>query len=341
VTLKDKDDPKPLMAELERLLGLTHISKQQRGDLERELEMFRAGIAGEKEAAYHIDFHWKGGKNSAVIHDLRIEHGGRVAQIDHLIVMRTLECHVIESKGFNSQVRVSDGGEWEAKTRFGWKGIPSPVEQNRRHIEVLQTLIRDHALAPKRLGMSMRLRFHNWVLVSPRCKLNRKGGDWDKVVKMDMFEKRFGECVDEGGFLDTLASISKLVSAETIDAFARSLVATHKPLVCDFAARFGITSSTARHLPAEQIGTRTVDICCDKCSAVIDAQVVKYCRSNLQRFRGEVLCRSCQTTAPTGIGCAQCGCQVDQKVAAFCRFNSARFAKKVLCRSCQPKMSAS
>ena len=127
VTLKEKDDPKLLIAQLERLLTLRDISKHQRSDLERELDMFRAGLAGEKETAYHIDFHWKdGGRNSAVIHDLRIEHGGRVAQIDHLIVTRTLDCHVLESKGFTSQVRVSDSGEWEAKTRFGWRGILRP-----------------------------------------------------------------------------------------------------------------------------------------------------------------------------------------------------------------------
>lgn len=337
VTLKEKDDPTLLIAELKRLLDLRHISKHQRADLEHELDMFRAGQAGEKEAAYHIDFHWKDGRNSAVIHDLRIEHGGRVAQIDHLIVMRTLDCHVIESKGFNSQVRVSDSGEWEVKTRFGWRGIPSPVEQNRRHIEVLQAFIRDHALAPKRLGISMPIRFHNWVLVSPRCQLNRKGGEWDKVVKMDMFEKRFGECVNQTGFLDTLASISKLVSRETVDALGRSLGAAHKPHVCDFAARFGITSPhdrSGREQAAE------VMVCCDDCSAAIDARVTKYCRANVQRFRGRLLCRACQAAVAAGVKCYDCGCEVDQKVAAFCRFNAKRFGKKLLCRSCQPKSGA-
>lgn len=337
MTLKEKDDPKPLIAELERLLGLSHISKQQRSDLERELDMFRAGVAGEKEAAYHIDFHWKHGRNSAVIHDLRIEHGGRVAQIDHLIIMRTLDLHVIESKGFNSQVRVSGSGEWEVKTRFGWRGIPSPVEQNRRHIEVLQSFIRDHGLAPKRLGISMPVRCHNWVLVSPQCQLNRKGVDWDKVVKMDLFEKRFAECVDEAGFLDALSSISKLVSRETVGAFGRALVAEHKPHACDFAARFGITPSVEGSRSEGQQVCGVAPICCDECNAALDAQVVKYCRSNLQRFRGQVLCRLCQSGVATGAKCSGCGDAVDQKVLAYCRFNRQRLGGRVLCRVCQPK----
>jgi hypothetical protein len=339
VILKHKDNPASHIRELERLLGLPNITKKQRTDLERELEMFRAGLSGEKEAAYHVDFHWKDGKNSAVIHDLRIEHEGRVAQIDHLILMRTLDCHVLESKGFNSQVRVSETGEWEVRTQFGWKGILSPVEQNRRHIEVLQAFIRDHNLAPKRFGISLSLRFHNWVLVSPRCHFKRTGGDWGKVVKMDMFEKSFGECVDKSGFLDTLASISKLVSGDTMNGLGQSLVAAHKPHVCDFAARFGIARLTDQASTTEHATVLAAEKSCDKCSTVIDAQVVKYCRTNQQRFQGRVLCRSCQTTAAVA-KCADCGGAVDQKVVAFCRFNSKRRSKKVLCRSCQSKITA-
>jgi hypothetical protein len=89
--LKHKDDLASQIAELERLLSLPSLSKSQRDDLQDELGAIRAGNKGEKAAAYHIDFGWKDGKNSVVIHDLRIEHGGRVAQIDHLILMRTLE----------------------------------------------------------------------------------------------------------------------------------------------------------------------------------------------------------------------------------------------------------
>lgn len=90
--LKHKDDLAPQTAELERLLSLASLSKAQREDLQDELGAMRAGNKGEKEAAYHIDFGWKDGNNSVVIHDLRLEHEGRVAQIDHLILMRTLDC---------------------------------------------------------------------------------------------------------------------------------------------------------------------------------------------------------------------------------------------------------
>jgi nuclease-like protein len=345
--LKHKDDLAPLIAELERLLALPSLSKSQRDDLLQELKAMRAGAKGEKDAAYHIDFGWKDGKNSAVIHDLRIEHGGRVAQIDHLILMRTLDCHLLETKGFSSDVRISERGEWENRTRFGWRGIPSPVEQNRRHIEVLQTFVRDHNLSPKRLGLSLPIRFHNWVLVSPKCQVRRGGGDWDHVVKMDLFEKRFGECAQATSFFDTLSSVSKLVSLETLEGIGRRLIEAHAPAKINFAAKFGVGISngnlnTTAYGHAALSSAKPEGASCEKCSAPVDVQVIKYCRVNLQRFRGQVLCRSCQQQPQSAASCSTCGASVDNKVVAFCRFNSKRFEKKLLCRNCQrtPALSA-
>jgi Nuclease-related domain len=338
--LKHKDDSAPQISKLERLLTLPQLTKSQRDDLHDELAAIRAGAAGEKEAAYHIDFGWKDGRNSVVIHDMRIEHQGRVAQIDHLILMRTLDCHVLETKGFSSGVRISETGEWETRTRFGWRGIPSPVEQNRRHIEVLQAFVRDYDLSPRRLGVSLPLRFHNWVLVSPKCQVRRSGEEWDHVVKMDLFEKRFSECMQATGFFDTLSSVSKLVSLETLQGIGESLIKVHTPASYDYAAKFGIRAApgnlniaghTVSSFPTKNHETAG----CDKCSAPIDGQVIKYCRVNLQRFGGKLICRLCQQSEASPASCASCGVQVDQKVVIYCRFNSKRFGKRVLCRNCQ------
>src|SRR4051794_25489368 len=111
-----------------------------RNRLERDLAIARAGVQGEKEAAYHIDFNLKDSKNWAVIHDLSIEWNGRVAQIDHLLLNRLLEIHVVETKSFRTKIRFANGG-WE-RLNFGhWEGIPSPAEQNERHILVLKELL--------------------------------------------------------------------------------------------------------------------------------------------------------------------------------------------------------
>ena len=49
-----------------------------------------------------------------VIHDLRLEVDGRVAQIDHLIIDRFLTVWVCESKHFAEGVGVDEHREWVA-----------------------------------------------------------------------------------------------------------------------------------------------------------------------------------------------------------------------------------
>ncbi len=338
--LKHKDDVKPQLEQLERLLMAATLSEAQRREIEEEIWKVRAGAKGEKEAAYHIDFRWKDGKNSVVIHDLRIEHAGRVAQIDHLILNRTLDCHVLESKAFGSGVRISESSEWEVRTRYGWRGIPSPVEQNRRHIEVLESYIRDHQLAPKRLGLTLPPRFHNWVLVSPQCKIHREGRGWDQVVKMDLFEKQFLKRIAEEGVLDTFTSISKLVSLETIEEMGRKLIAAHKPASFNFAGKFGVaapeTTDDLRFAPP--VAPLTPRAPCEKecgiCMDTLEPKVIDYCRKNSAKFKGQMLCQKCQKVPALPL-CDGCGAHLEQKVINFCRFNSKRFGGKRLCRECQ------
>jgi hypothetical protein len=244
-----------------------------------------------------------------------------------------MDCHVLESKGFGTGVRISESGEWEVRTRFGWKGMPSPVEQNRRHIEVLESFIRDHQLAPKRLGLTIPLRFHNWVLVSPECKVQRQGKGWDQVVKMDLFEKELTRRIANEGVLDTLSLISKLVALETVEELGRKLIAAHKPASFNFEAKFGILKpepkDDSRFAPPDPSAVK-----CHVCCVVLKPKVIEYCRKNTAKFKGQMLCQTCQK-APALPTCDGCGEDLESKVVNFCRFNSKRFGGMKLCRACQ------
>lgn len=331
--LKHKDDASLHLAELERLLKLPRLGRSQRKDVEDELWAVRLGNQGEKEAAYHLDFHWKNGLNSAIIHDLRIEHEGRTAQIDHLILTRSLNLHVLESKNFRREVRISKSGEWETRTHSGWRGIASPVEQNKRHIEVLKAYLRDRQLAPKRLGIPLPVRFQNWVLVSPQCQVRREGDDWSGVVRMDMFEKRFEEWAEGSGVLQTFTSLASFVSRATLQRMGQALVYAHQPTTYDYAGKLGLNPA-AQTIPEILSRTSTAGCVCAACGAGIEARVVSYCRQNSERFAGRLLCRGCQS-APRLPACDLCSVEVEERVVIFCQSRSQRFDGRLLCRSCQ------
>ncbi len=75
-----------------------------------------------------------------VLHDLRLECDGRVAQIDHLLMNRFLEIYVCESKRFAEGVAINDQGEFSAFYGSKPYGVPSPVQQNKRHMVVLESV---------------------------------------------------------------------------------------------------------------------------------------------------------------------------------------------------------
>jgi len=197
------------------------LPDRDRRRLEKELAQRRAGLKGEEEAAYHINFHLSNHPNWAVIHDLRIEWKGRTAQMDHLLISRMLEIYVVESKSFRTKVRCANGG-WERLNFNHWEGIPCPVQQNARHIAVLKEMIGDLRLAPTRLGMSMPPTFYNIVVVQPSCSIIGKYTGDARIWRLDTLVKKVRD--DDPAVMDVL----KIISKETLHLFATKVAAYHK-----------------------------------------------------------------------------------------------------------------
>jgi len=172
--IKAADDKQPQIDALEALLTRPDVDVATKTQIDRELKTIRAGARGERDAAYEIDFHYATNPNRAVIHDLRLEVDGRVAQIDHLIIDRYLTIWVCESKHFAEGVGVNEHGEWVRFFGGRPSGIPSPIDQNRRHIAVLEEVFDRKLVDPKkRLGVTIKPRFKSVILVSNNARITR------------------------------------------------------------------------------------------------------------------------------------------------------------------------
>lgn len=333
--LKEKDLQTAQMGALRGAIAKS-ATVYKRRKLEKELAFTRAGVEGEKEAAYHIDFHLKDSRNWMIIHDLRIEWEGRVAQIDHLIINRLLEMYVVESKNLKTKVRYQNGG-WEHMSGKEWVGFPCPLDQNRRHILVLKKLVEDKQLAPTRLGVNLSPTYINVVVVNPACSIVGEFPRDARVWKMDGLPR---ELLDD--VVNPLALLS-VVASETLQEFAQKLVACHRPPPTkhgEGAMELRDKAMSATDASAE------AGVVCEGCGGAVAQDEAKFCRANKDRFAGKSLCRKCQGFVPKATGkvaarvsaaarCAVCGAEVDSKVVAYCRFNSMRYKKRILCRSCQ------
>jgi hypothetical protein len=228
--IKPADDRSQELAELEALVARAAPGDRRR--LEKDVYARRAGLRGETESAYHIDFHFAQSRNWAVIHDLRIEHDGRVAQVDHLLLNRTLDIYVLETKHFHSGLKITEEGEflrWN-DYRKTFEGMPSPLMQNERHIDVLRQATERLDL-PTRLGIRLKPSFQTLVLVSPQARVDRpKKLDTSRVIKADQLKQRIHKDIDDESALTGLfTTFPKIVSSETVERLARGLAAMHVP----------------------------------------------------------------------------------------------------------------
>ena len=127
--IKSADNKNSQLAILQNLLSHERVPAEKKQLIEREVRNLSIGIATERQAAFEIDFYAAPSKNLFVIHDLRLEIGGRVAQIDHILMNRAFEVFVVETKTFSTGLSINDRGEFSTFYDGKERGIPSPVEQ--------------------------------------------------------------------------------------------------------------------------------------------------------------------------------------------------------------------
>lgn len=242
--IKSADDRRKDLDALQALLMHPQATGPTRTRIEQEMRNIRAGAKGEAEAAYEIDFHHGPSRNWAVIHDLRIEHQGRVAQIDHLLINRVLEFWVCESKHFSEGVAINEEGEFTAFYGGRGYGVASPIEQNRKHVAVLEKLMGSSVVQlPTRLGIAIKPSFRSVVLVSKNARISRPKGKVegiDSVIKADALRKLIERDIDKEPAALALLSMTKIVGQDTLEAFARQVAKLNRPIAFDWAGKFGL-----------------------------------------------------------------------------------------------------
>jgi len=291
--IKRMDSKEQEIAELETLLK-GRLSPYQRFQIDRELKALRSGIQGEEDSAYYIDFYFGDSKNWAVIHDLRLEHRGQVAQIDHLLMNRFFDIYVLETKNYSYKLKINPDGEFEVYYDKQYMGISSPIEQNKRHKHLLERFLGFYDIFPKRIGFSIRPRLKTFVLVAPKCTIVRppeKRFDTSCVIKADKLRTKIDQELEKANPLTDLGIIFKVCSSSTLQGIAGKLASFHRPPKKDFKSKFGLPAESFSKGENEQT---TKKYSCSKCKKAISEAVAKYCRQSKDRFGGKLYCFDCQ-----------------------------------------------
>lgn len=326
--LKDRDG---LFADIERLSALAAhpgASARQRIEIEDQIRRLKSGERGEAGVAYHLKTFFGASKNWIVLNDLRIEHDGVVAQIDHLLIGRLLDIWVCESKNVADGLKINDHGEFITFYNRKPRAMASPIEQTQRHIHVLKRLLDSGGLRlPTRLGLTLRPRLRGLVLIAngtiTRPKIPVPG--IEMVIKAEHLQRHVTSADDGGNPLD----LAKFVSFETLKDLGEQMVALHRPITFDWEQRIRLKGNT------KTIGNATTwqspEAYLPKKTPPVEAT-----RRHAQPASRDVAITKPSSTAADG--CASCGAQITSGVRSYCLQNAARFNGGIYCMACQPKI---
>ncbi len=274
--------------------------------IEEEIRKLKAGERGELGTANQLQVFFGESRHWLVINDLRLEHRGVIAQIDHLLINRTLDFWICESKHARYGVKINSYGEFLTFDSAGRpRGMDSPIEQNDRHAKVLGAVL-DAGIVqlPRRFGLPLSPRIHTLVLIAQgaiaRPRVPVRG--IETVIKSEHLHRHVTEADDNGNPFDIL----KLLDFPRIVAIGRQLLALHRPLAQDWSRRLGLdampdpTAQMASKPPVNVV--MPIDPApesCNRCNTPVSIGTSRYCRQRSERFGGSVFCLECQASATT------------------------------------------
>lgn len=153
-------------------------STAQKKLIKSDLKRLENGYKSEKDNAYYLDFAFKDSTHSIILHDIRLEHNGRTAQIDHIFIGRT-GITVLESKSFTGELTIKDDSSLVVKYEKTINTYPNPIEQNNRHIQVLKELIDDKFNLQENTKFLGGIDITSKVIINPKTTVvNKKTSSW-------------------------------------------------------------------------------------------------------------------------------------------------------------------
>jgi len=228
--IKSPDDKKRRLRLLEELRRSDRLDERQKDWLRNEYWRLAQGTSGERDAAHYLDMTFSESKNHAVLHDLRLEADGQIAQIDHLVVNRMLYFFLLETKTYSGSLHINEQGEFMAEYSGERRyGIESPLEQSRRHETVLKKVL-ERLEITGRAGTAPT--FIHIVMMHPKAIIHRPPADkydTSMIIKADQFATWHRKFVKKMGVATTFAGMVNLRVRGTVKEWGEQLKGEHRP----------------------------------------------------------------------------------------------------------------
>ena len=248
---KNIDDKSKQIQTLNGLLSRS-TSDAQKKLIDIDLKKMINGDEAEKENAYYLDFEIRNSENLILLHDVRIEHNGRTAQVDHILISRA-GVELLETKSFKGELTINADGSLVNKNGKYTNTYPNPLEQSRRHEIVIRDFLESKIEVSKRIEMLGGIAISSKVLIHPKTNVSNSSLP-DGFERGDTFlTNRMKEMNMTTGLFKTLGLISKMFDIEKVKEIAQALVSAHVAVNFDYEKKYRISK------PSEETERKTPD----------------------------------------------------------------------------------
>ncbi len=233
---KNIDSKEPEINQLKNLLNKSKNLKQQaliRADLAR----IENGYKAEKDNAYYLDFNLKDNPHNILLHDIRIEYNGKVAQIDHIIINR-FGIEVLESKSFTGKLTIKGDGSLNVEYGKKIQTFPNPIEQNNRHAKILSEFLKENMELPSNLKL-LGVTIDSTVLINPKTTVTNDTLP-NGFTRADSFMTYRNRCINKMSALSVLKSIGTVMNLDRAKEIANFLIKNHKAKSFDYEKKYPI-----------------------------------------------------------------------------------------------------
>lgn len=260
------------------------------GESKRE----RAGYEAEKQMAFFLRRFFKDSQEVDVLNSLRIELGGEIAQIDHLVLMP----HgflIVESKSVSERVQIKEDGQWIRWYDNKPQGMRSPITQAQMQGMLLKEWLGGGV---KQKGAFDQIPVDVLVAISDSGVIEHpSSGALPEVCKADQVPDRVNAKLSQ--------YTAKPLSAENRRKIADFLCASHRPVVAATANPVPLTIAepVVQYVASPIVETQKTNPSAPSC---------KHCQSNsveikYGKFGYYALCQKCNQNTALKPPCASCG----------------------------------
>jgi hypothetical protein len=154
---------------------------------------------------------------------------------------------VLESKNFTYGIKITGDGEFLIYDGNRYQLIESPLDENRKQVEVLESVLCENEIIPKKMGITVKPKIKSYMLLSPQSLVDRPPKsvfDSSMVITGDLLIKTLKKQTKKAKrILNRFVGASKEIKKDPLLWIACRLSSLHKPIKEDYEQKFGFVNT--------------------------------------------------------------------------------------------------